>query len=150
CYGRAGRKMEMDGRAGDEQMADDELLPSTPEPDELEPADRFSDEIEEFIAQRQALQPVDPNAWAMRRSAWEDMTVVLTQARQEVWVQRMDFTVAGLAIISLIGCALLLFALMGGEQTSVPSHLLSMTTQTSQSSPNSVTQSAATPTPGIV
>ena len=70
----------MDGRAGDEQMADDELLPSAPEPDELEPADRFSDEIEEFIAERQALQTVDPNAWAMRRSAWDDMTLVFTQA----------------------------------------------------------------------
>ena len=46
----------MDGRAGDEQMADDELLPSAPEPDEPEPADRFSYEIEEFIAERQALQ----------------------------------------------------------------------------------------------
>ena len=127
-------------------MADDELLPSAPEPDEPEPADRFSYEIEELIAERQALQTIDPNAWTVRRSSWDDMTLVFAQARQEVWAQRLDFTVAGLAIISLIGCALLLFALIGGEQTPVPSHLLSLTTPTSQSSPNTAVQSVTTPT----
>src|SRR5690348_14948147 len=125
-------------------MADEEFLPSAPEPDEPEPAERFTSEIDELIAERQALQTVDANALPARYRVWDDVMVPLAQTGRDAWAQRLDLTVAGLAVVSLIGCAMLLFALMSGEQTPVPSRLLSLTTPTSASS--AVAQVSSTPT----
>src|SRR5260370_26453507 len=98
------------GAVGGESMAD-EGLSSGP----LEPAKRFPDEINELIANRQALQEFDADALAMRRHPWDRTTLPLGNARRRAGTQRLDFTVAGLAALRLVGSALRIFTTMSSE-----------------------------------
>ena len=134
----------MDSEAHDELTPDETFLPSAPEPEEPEPAELFSSEIDALITEKRALRTVDADSWAVRRVAWDEATVSLGHVGREVRAQRLDFTVAGLAFISLVGCALLLFALMSGEQSSSTSPPLALMTPTLQSSPNTIIQSVIT------
>jgi hypothetical protein len=131
-------------------MADEGLPPSTPGPEErppsAKPEERFPREIDELVAERQTLEGSDADTRAVRRRTWEEVTLPLGRVGSGGRARRLDFNVAALAVLSLIGCALLVFALMSGDQTPITPHLLSFATPTPQPTRIAVTQPTETAT----
>jgi hypothetical protein len=81
------------------------------------PEERLPDEIDQLLALRQTWAKA--NVPAVRRS-WEEITRPLGRARRRGWTRRLDANVVALAILSVIGCALLVFVLMSGGGDQIP------------------------------
>ena len=54
------------------------------------------------------------------RRNWEEVTRPLGRARRRGWTRRLDANVVALAILSVIGCALLVFVFMSGGGDQIP------------------------------
>jgi hypothetical protein len=107
------------------------------------PEERFPSEIEELLAQRHG----DANAPA-RRHSWEDVSRPLGRVRRSGRIRRLDANVVALAVLSMIGCALLVFVLMsgGGDQVPPGQYVAFVATSTPEPTQLSVIQATATPT----
>jgi len=101
-------------------MDEEGLPPSAPGSGQRLPAlpeERLPDEIDELLALRQSWAKA--NVPAVRHS-WEEVTRPLGQARRPGWTRRLDANVVALAVLSVIGCALLVFVLMNGGGDRIP------------------------------
>jgi hypothetical protein len=130
-------------------MDEEGSQPNTPGPRRFPPArpeERLPDEIDQLLALRQTW--ANANVPASRRS-WEEVTRPLGRSRRG-WARRPDINVAALAILSVIGCALLAFVLMngGGDQIPRGPYFALAVTPSSQPTPVTVILSTATPTAG--
>ena len=94
--------------------------PSTPGPRRFppfSPEERLPDEIDQLLALRQTWAKT--NVPTSRRN-WEEVTRPLGRARRRGWTRRLDANIVALAILSVIGCALLVFVFMNGGGDQIP------------------------------
>jgi hypothetical protein len=123
--------------------------PSAPGQGQYSPArpeERLPDEIDQLLALRQT--------WAKTkvptsRRNWEEVTRPLGRARRRGWTRRLDANVVALAILSVIGSALLVFVFMsgGGDQIPRGPYFAFVVTPSSQPAQILVIQPTTTPTP---
>ncbi len=94
--------------------------PSAPGPRRFppfSPEERLPDEIDQLLALRQTWAKTNV---ATSRRNWEEVTRPLGRARRRGWTRRLDANVVALAILSVIGCALLVFVFMSGGGDQIP------------------------------
>lgn len=124
---------------------DDEGSPlSAPEPGRNRPArpeERLPSEIDDLLAQRRV------EAHARTRRGWEEVSLPLERVGRRSKSRRLDANVAALAILSVLGCALLVFVLMSGDGDQIPRgpYLAFVASPTPQPTQVSVIQPTATP-----
>jgi hypothetical protein len=110
------------------------------------PEERLPDEIDELLALRQSWAKASVPAV---RHSWEEITRPLGRARRRGWTRRLDANVVALAILSVIGCALLVFVLMSGGGDRIPRgpYFAFVVTPSPQPTQIAVVQPTTTPTP---
>src|SRR5690242_4356838 len=79
------------------------------------PEERLSGEIDELLALRRL--EANPHA---RRPSWEEVSRPLVWTGRRLRTRRLDAHIAALAILSVIGCGLLILVLMGGSGDQTP------------------------------
>jgi hypothetical protein len=109
------------------------------------PEERLPDEIDQLLALRQSWAKANVPAG---RHSWEEVTRPLGQARRRGWTRRLDANVVALAVLSVVGCALLVFVLMSGGGDRIPRgpYFAFVVTPSLQPTPVVVILSTTTPT----
>jgi len=108
------------------------------------PEERLPDEIDQLLALRQTWAKTNV---ATSRRNWEEVTRPLGRARRRGWTRRLDANIVALAILSVIGGALLVFVFMsgGGDQIPRGPYFAFVAPRSSQSPQISVIQPTRTP-----